>query len=493
MVPPAVVASRSTSPVTPDGTAAVKRVWYHTTLFNAFVIGGVGFLAPGLWNAMNALGAGGAQEPYLVYAANALVFGIMGFLCLFGAPIANRIGLSWTLFLGAVGYPIYSAGLYTNNRYGNEWFVLVGAVACGVSAGLFWVSEGAVALGYPEPGKRGSYMNIWLWFRTGGPLLGGAIVLALNHDPATKAKGKVGYEVYLVFVALQCLAAPLALALSPPEKVQRADGSRVVIKAETSVRAECRALWRVCRRRDVLLLLPVFWAAYFNQYAGSFQTLYFGIRARALIGFVSNFGTLLSSQLISALLDYQRLPVRRRLVLGYWYVVAVHVVAWVYGWVVQEKYTRNPPAYDWEDARGFTEGFFVLVLWDFSRQALQNWLYYLVASKADDISELTRFSGVLRGQESFAQAIAFGLNTKKWVGGRVPLAVNTILLGLAAYPTWMVVCEHVPVETAKAEEEVPAEWRGEGDVERGLGTEVIVDDSAKTKFALGKTGGDAVM
>lgn len=53
-----------------------KKHWYRTTLFNAFVIGGVGFLAPGLWNAMNALGAGGAEEPFLVNAANALVFGI---------------------------------------------------------------------------------------------------------------------------------------------------------------------------------------------------------------------------------------------------------------------------------------------------------------------------------------------------------------------------------------------------------------------------------
>lgn len=116
-------------------------------------------MAPGLWNAMNALGAGGAQEPFLVNAANALVFGLMGFLCLFGGPIANRIGLSWTLLLGAVGYPLYSAGLYTNNRFGNVWFVLVGAAACGISAGLFWASEGAVALGYPEPSKRGKYMN----------------------------------------------------------------------------------------------------------------------------------------------------------------------------------------------------------------------------------------------------------------------------------------------------------------------------------------------
>ena len=169
-----------------------KRIWYRGTLFNAFVIGAVGFLAPGLWSAMSSLGAGGAQSPFLVNAANSLVFGLMGIFCLLGGPIANRIGLSWTLFFGAAGFPVYAAGLYTNNRFGNVWLVLVGAVFCGVSAGLFWASEGAVALGYPEPSKRGRYMNIWLIFRTGGPLVGGAIVLALNHSASQKKKGKIG-------------------------------------------------------------------------------------------------------------------------------------------------------------------------------------------------------------------------------------------------------------------------------------------------------------
>lgn len=444
-------------------THMVARKWYRSSFFNAFVIGGVGFMAPGLWNAMNDLGAAGALDPYLVNAANALIFGIMGFLCLFGAPIANRIGLSWTLFLGAVGYPIYSgkcqlfetvcsqlmwtAGLYTNNRFGNVWFVLVGAVACGVSAGLFWVSEGTVALGYPEPGKRGKYMNIWLWFRTGGPMIGGAIVLALNHDAAAKKKGKVGYQAYLVFIALQCVACPLALALSPPEKVQRSDGSKVIIKAEKSFKDEVKALWQASKRKDILLLLPIFYAAYFNQYSGNFKTYYFGVRARALIGFVGNFGTLLSSQLISLFLDYKKLSVKQRITFGFYYVIFLHILAWTYGWVVQEQYTRHPPSMDWVDS-GFTKGFFVIILWDFARQSLQNWLYYLLATKTDNISELSRFSGILRGQESFGQAVAFGLNTKKWKGGRVPLIVNTVLLVLAVYPTWLVVRDHVPAEAA---------------------------------------------
>lgn len=53
-----------------------KRIWYRSSLFNAFVIGAVGFLAPGMWNAMSSLGAGGAETPFLVNAANALVFGL---------------------------------------------------------------------------------------------------------------------------------------------------------------------------------------------------------------------------------------------------------------------------------------------------------------------------------------------------------------------------------------------------------------------------------
>ncbi|KAH8122406.1 hypothetical protein FP744_10001170 [Trichoderma asperellum] len=432
--------------------------WYRTTLFNACVIGGVGFLAPGLWNAMNSLGAGGAESPYLINAANALVFGLMGFFCLFGGPIANRIGLSYTLLLGALGYPIYSAGLYTNNRFGNDWFVLLGAVTCGISAGLFWASEGAIALGYPEPSKRAKYLNIWVWFRTLGPIVGGAIVLGLNVK--TSGKGSVGYITYIIFIVLQCLAAPLALCLSPPHKVQRSDGSRVIVKREDSFLAEFKALYQLSRKRNVLLLLPIFWAAYFNQYSGNFEAYYFSVRGRALIGFVSNFATLLSSQILSQWLDWTRFAVKKRLEYGYYYVVAVHVLSWVYGWVVQEQFTSNPPLLDWS-MPGYVKGFFVLFLWNFSQQAAQNWLYYLVATMTNDVAELTRLTGILRGQESFAQAVSYGLNTRNWYGGRVPLAVNTILLGLAIVPTYLVVRSHNPDGSAKVSEPTSSETKSD--------------------------------
>lgn len=403
-----------------------KRVWYRTSLFNACVIGAVGFLAPGLWNAMNSLGAGGAEKPFLVNAANALVFGLMGFFCIFGAPIANRIGLSWTLLLGAVGYPVYSAGLYTNNRFGNVWFVLFGSACCGISAGLFWASEGAIALGYPEPSKRGTYLNIWVWWRTLGPIIGNSIVLGMNFN--NKGKGSVASSTYIVFIVLQCLAVPIALLVTHPSKVQRADGSPVIIRVG-SWAAEFKSLWRTCRDGSVVLLLPICWAVYFNEYSSNFKTYYFSVRDRALIAFISDWVTVLASQLLSFWLDWKRIHPRRRILFGWYYVILVHVVAWVYAWVVQEQFTSATHKNGTDYKPGFAKGAFVIFLWGFAQQSAQNWLYYLVASMTGDLAELTRLTGILRGQESFGEAVSFGLNTKNWFGGRVPMAVNSILLG----------------------------------------------------------------
>ena len=140
------------------------------------------------------------------------------------------------------------------------------------------------------------------------------------------------------------------------------------------------------------------------------------------------FSTLLASTLISRFLDYRGLSIRNRIkyryrtlkltikariqadeVHSFFYVIVVHIVAWVYCWVIQEKYTKNPPTLDWAD-KGFVEGFFVILLWgeirewfntatlltlpslEFAQQSLQNFLYYLLSTMTDNISELCRLN-----------------------------------------------------------------------------------------------------
>ena len=81
----------------------------------------------------------------------------MVFGCTIFGVIANRIGVKKVLMIGTLGYAPYSAALYVNNRYGTEWFVLVGGALCGVAASALWASEGAIALGYGDVKDRGKF------------------------------------------------------------------------------------------------------------------------------------------------------------------------------------------------------------------------------------------------------------------------------------------------------------------------------------------------
>lgn len=48
--------------------------------------------------------------------------------------------------------------------------------------------------------------------------------------------------------------------------------------------------------------------------------------------------------------------------LSFYYVIFWHLVAWIYGWVINEKFTKEQPDLDWTSEQ-FTEGFFVILLW----------------------------------------------------------------------------------------------------------------------------------
>lgn len=115
--------------------------------------------------------------------------------------VANRFGLKAALIFGSTGYIVYSAALYTNNRYGTKWFMYLGSVLCGASAGIFWTAEGSIMLSYPAPDTRGRYLSYWLAYRNSGSILGGAINLAFNYTGETA--GKLDWRTYIVFVGLR--------------------------------------------------------------------------------------------------------------------------------------------------------------------------------------------------------------------------------------------------------------------------------------------------
>ncbi|KAJ5107473.1 hypothetical protein N7456_004148 [Penicillium angulare] len=414
------------------------RSIYRSIPFQIAIASGVSFTAPGMWDAMNNLGAGGAAVPYAVSAANALVYGLFAIVCVMAGAINNRIGLRFGLVLGAIGYPIYGAGLYTNNYSPTTWFMLFGSALCGISAGFFWAAEAAIIIGYPSPQDRAFYLAIWQTAKAAGPIVGGAISLGLNAK--NSAQGTISAGTYIVFIVIMCLGLPIALCLSPAEKVQRKDRTLVLVHKQPTWTKEFKAALSLFTTRRVLLLLPAFFISYFyNAFISTWLTDYFTVRSRAFSSFFTNFAGIASSFLIAALLDRQSIHIKTRAKVAFSAIVLVLVGTWIWACILQNQFYNAPtaPVFDWFKG-GFGKSYALVFFWTFGGQAFQQYLYWLVGQYSTDISSLSYHCGILRGFEALGQTVAWAMQSEGNANHFVSIGLNFGITILCIWPTWIV-------------------------------------------------------
>ncbi|KAJ5293672.1 hypothetical protein N7508_008493 [Penicillium antarcticum] len=403
---------------------------YRSCPLQIIVVGLVAFCEPGIWTALNNLGAGGNASPLLNNAANALTYGLMSVGCFLAGGVTNKITAKWTLFIGAAFYTPYAAGLYCNNRYGNEWFLLLGAALCGIGASLLWASEAAIAVGYPEEEKRGRYVGIWMGIRQMGPLVGGAISLALNVN--TAHVGKVTYTTYLGLVAISSLGAPFALLLSQPKDVIRSDHTKIPYMKKTTFGIEFRAIWRQLKNKYMLLLIPVFLAGQFGTtYQGNYLTSYFTVRPRALASFLTAVVGASANILTGIALDINHLPRETRSKGVYIFVLVFITAAWIWNAITQVKLSRmtEAPAFDLGDGPFFNSAFAVYLFFKFFYEMLQTYIYWLMADikGAQGDGDIARTTGILRSWESIGGTIAYAVGATHWPN------LNQMVLGFSLW------------------------------------------------------------
>jgi hypothetical protein len=391
---------------------------------------------------MNGLGVGGSQSPDLVNAANALLYAFMTVTCFAGPWITNAIGFRYTLALGSIGYPLYAAGLYLNNRSGATWLVYFGSVTCGISAGFFWSVEGAVATGYPESHKRGRYIATWFTFRNFGNIIGGAVSLGINHT--VNHRGQVGYQTYLAFIAIQCLGLFFGLLLSNPEKVQRDDGTRIEAPRGIHWREELRAMWRLLRSKSILLLVPLFWYfGWLQAYPGTYLATYFTVRSRALGSFMNAVVGTLATWLGGSLVDLPWLKSRKhRAVVTFTLIAMMNSATWIWAVIIQNEYRHTNPVLDWENQRTFGRGFGLYLFERISQALVENYIYWCISNLSDSPGDQIRYSSLLRGIETAAVAVGFGVQavpTALIATASINLGLWFIALPFSYYATLQVV------------------------------------------------------
>ena len=232
---------------------------------------------------------------------------------------------------------------------------------CGISAGVFWMAEAAIALSYAEPYNQGRFLGFWLSFRVGGQVLGGAINLGLNASDSHA--GKVSYNVYLAFIALQALGPFAGFLLNRPEKVQRTDGVKVNLRITQGTWSEIKAVTSLFFSKRFLMIVPLIaQGVYTEAVMFTFQSLWFSVRARALGSFLSGIVAIIAGILLGAFLDRTQIRLKVRARAAFLAILGLQGAWWIWATILVTDFRNTKPTYDWVDP-GFGKGFALFLFW----------------------------------------------------------------------------------------------------------------------------------
>ncbi|WVR06712.1 hypothetical protein IAU60_003744 [Kwoniella sp. DSM 27419] len=435
-----------------------KRIKNHS-LTQMMLLSVQAFCGPAMSDAIAGLGGGGLATPTTNNIAAAVTYFGLAAVCLLGGPLVNRIGTKWALVLGALSFPLRGASYYTNSKFGDQVFFIIGSLLEGLGTGAWYVAESGTILSIAPTGARGKYLALWIVSRNLGQLIGGGINLAKNNKAGQV--GGVSPETYIIFLIIEAMAIPFAFLISPLEHVVRSDGTKIRVVEKVSTREEFSLIKKTWSSK--LVFLTAAWAFWTFFYGGSWSTylgLYFSVRARALSSLISPFLCILGCFGLGFILDMKRFSQRRRAQIGLWVVVVLNVAVYIWSIVIQADFDKhNPGAIDWNDkryAKTFLPYFFIQTTGPLS----QSYMYWLISSFATDAQSNVRNGAAFRCIEAIGQAVAYGMNSKAGQSPLVGFCVTFGLLAVAVPPLMLLVNatpDRIPADVLMEEEAAAAE------------------------------------
>ncbi|KAK6936585.1 Ion channel regulatory protein, UNC-93 [Dillenia turbinata] len=390
-----------------------SRFRYNSPFVQVTLIGLVCFCCPGMFNALSGLGGGGQVNQTTANNANTALSTFAVFAVL-GGGIYNIFGPRLTLFTGCLTYVLYAGSFLYYNHYHHQAFAIVAGAILGIGASLLWSGEGAIMTSYPPIARKGTYISLfWSIFNMGG-VIGGLIPFILNYNRRDAAS--VNDATYIGFMCFMSAGALLSLAILPPCKVIRDDGSRCTNVKYSNVRTEAVEIMKLFMNWKMLLIVPASWASnffyiyQFNHVNGAL----FNLRTRGLNNVFYWGAQILGSIGIGYLLDFSFPSRRTRGFVGITLVGVLGTAIWGGGLANQINYNHVEltKKLDFKDSGSAFAGPFVLYFsYGLLDAMFQSMVYWVIGALADDSEILSRYTGFYKGVQSAGAAVAWQVDT----------------------------------------------------------------------------------
>ena len=371
---------------------------YASPQFQIVFVAMVCFLCPGMFNALNGLGAAGQVNAHDINNANTALYSTFSVIGFFAGSIANWIGLRLTLGIGGFGYFLYVASILSYNHNQNSGFLIFAGALLGFCAALLWTAQGAIMMSYPPENSKGRYISaFWMIFNLGAVL--GSLVstvssictgqntdsiqipLGINlHSEA----GKVSDGTYVAFMILMAIGFILANFLCNPISVERNDGSHVIVMKHPTWKSELIGMFEtMISDWYIVALFPMFLASNWF-YAYHFQDVNlakFNVRTRALNGVLYWTSQIIGAFVMGFMLDIKSIRRSTRAKLAVVVLFVLTMAIWGGGYAWQRTYTRaevSKDGYvklDWTSS-GYIGPMFLFMFYGFYDAAWQTTVYW---------------------------------------------------------------------------------------------------------------------
>ncbi|KAG6554004.1 hypothetical protein Mapa_004921 [Marchantia paleacea] len=419
---------------TEDSRVSKRWHWrYNSPLAQIIVLGLLCFCCPGMFNAINGLGAAGKADATTTDNANTALAVTFAVCSLLAGGVFNVVGHRITLLVGGLTYVLY-IGSYLS--YDSVFVITAGAVL-GVGAGFLWAAQGAIMISYPEEKDKGKYIGFfWSIFNIGGAL-GSLIPLIIEWN---SAKSSVSTATYIAFMVIMFCGALLSLALLPPSRVTRSSGEAVSMhQYSSSWTEEAVEIAKLFGDWRMLALVPMFIASNW-YYTYQFNCVngggLFTTRTRAFNGTLYWFAQILGSNLMGHFLDSRTVSRsrKRRAELGLGLLLLIGTATWSGGYVFQRTFTRhsvtlltNEQKIDLAHSGRIAGPVTLYTCYGLFDAMWQTYSYWIMGALTNDTRKAARYSGFYKAIQNAGAALAGQVDAHK-VSFMNELIVNWILL-----------------------------------------------------------------
>ncbi|RKL20289.1 hypothetical protein BFJ68_g2998 [Fusarium oxysporum] len=402
---------------------------YRSVLFQMILLGLLSCVGPAMSDAISNLRGGGLSTPYLANLATSLNYTAGCLLTLFGGPLINKFGIKWSFIIAAVGMPLSGSAYYVCAKYRVNWYLIFAKILTGFTYGFLYVAESTAMLSYPLANDRGFYLGVWSAMRNSGSVIGGAISFSNNYSDS-KAGG-VAWSTYLVFIAFECTGLVWAFLLSPTRRVRRHDSTKVPISQRASWKQEFSALWKHLQRRKTwLMALPAFYSFFCGGTMGTYLSLHFSVRARALSSLLLPTLSIIEVMAYGKLLDRTRWSQTKRAWISFacWLIPQAACFIWIgieYAKFVRRKLEN---ALDYEtNTRRWAEAYLPYLIMQPTSYVCQLSLYWILGTFSTNAGSSARSGGLLRAFETAGQTVSYAINSHSDSDASIPFYVHAAI------------------------------------------------------------------